>query len=262
MTAEERLEPVFGPDGLPDAATLAGLQLDAFDAVTTARIRAAVNSSPRARETLAGLDAVRDQLREQPAPRMPDAVADRLSAALRAEQEARTAPAAVVSLDAARERRNRRNRWMGLAAAGVAVIAAGGIVYGVTTRSSTGGSGNQGAQPGFIHKNGQPGGHQQSQQPLPQYSKSDLAGKLPQIVAAGKVGVTVPNATTGGGLNPTSCARTLGQQGNPIAVEHIAFEGQNSYVLVFPTGVDHQAKVYVVGPTCSGAPRYETSGQY
>jgi hypothetical protein len=266
MTAEERLEPVFGPDGLPDAATLAGLQLDAFDAQTTARIRAALNASPHARETLAALDAVRDQLHDQPTPRMPDAVADRISAALRAEQDARSAPAPVVSLDAARERRARRNRWMGLAAAGVAVIAAGGIVYGVTTRTSTGGNGNPGAQPGFIHQNGQssgqPGGQQQTQQPLPRYSKSDLASKLPQIVAAGKIGINIPNATTGGGLNPTTCARTLGEQGNPIAAERITFEGQDSYVLVFPTGVDHQAKVYVVSPDCSGTPRYETSGQY
>src|SRR5579875_1206235 len=155
MTPEERLEPVFGPDGQPDAATLAGLQLDAFDAATTARIRAMLN--PRSRATLAALDAVRAQLREEPTPRMPDAVADRISAAIRAEQEARATPAPVVSLDAARERRSRRNRWMGLAAAGVAVVAAGGIVYGVTAGNSTGGTGNPGAQPGFIHQTGRAG---------------------------------------------------------------------------------------------------------
>lgn len=266
MTAEERLEPVFGPDGQPDAATLAGLQLDAFDATTTARIRAALNSSPQARETLAALDAVRDRLGEQPEPRMPEAVADRISAALRAEQEARATPTPVVSLDAARERRTRRNRWMGLAAAGVAVIAAGGIVYGVSTHNSTGGNGNSSAQPGFIHKDGgtgvKPGNKAPSQQPLPQYSKSDLAGKLPQIVAAGKIGVTVPNAVGAGQPNPRACARTLGEQDNPLAMQHISFEGHDSYVLVFPTGVDHQANVYVVNPTCSGTPQYKTNGQY
>jgi hypothetical protein len=211
------------------------------------------------------LDAVRDQLHDEPTPRMPDAVADRISAALRAEQEARATPAPVVSLDVTRERHARRNRWMALAAAGVAVVAAGGIVYGVTSRSSTGGNGNPSAQPGFVHQNGQskgrPGGQQQSQRPLPQYSKSDLAGKLPQIVSAGKVGLNVPNSTTGG-LDATGCARTLDQQRNPIAVQRITFEGQDSYVLVFPTGVDHQAKAYVVNPGCSGTPRYETSGRY
>lgn len=266
MTADEQLEPVFGPDGLPDAATLAGLQLDAFDAATTARIRAALNASPQARETLAALDAVREQLHEQPTPRMPDAVADRISATLRAEQEVRAAPAPVVSLDAARERRIRRNRWMSYAAAGVAVLAAGGIVYGVTSRNSTGGNGNPTAQPGFVHQNGRstgnPGGQQQPERPLPQYSKSNLASKLPQIVSTGKIGVTLPDTAGGGQINPRSCAQTLGQQGNPIAMQRITFEGQDSYVLVFPTGVDHQAKAYVVNPTCSGAPRYETSGQY
>jgi hypothetical protein len=262
MTAEERLEPVFGPDGQPDAATLAGFQLDAFDEATTARIRAALNASPQARETLAALDAVRDRLHDEPTPRMPDAVADRISAALRAEHKARETPAPVVSLDTARERRARRNRWMGLAAAGVAVIAAGGIVYGLTTRDSTGGSGNPGAQPGFVKSNGNPGGQHGSQTPQPSYSRSDLAGKLPQIVAAGRIGVTLPDATGRGQLNIHACTQTLGQQGNPIAMERITFEGKDSYVLVFPTGVDHQAKAYVVNPTCSGTPRYETTGQY
>lgn len=265
MSPEERLEPVFGPDGQPDAATLAGLQLDAFDAETTARIRAALDASPRSRETLAALDAVRARLQEQPTPRMPDAVADRISAALRAEQEARETPAPVVSLDAARERRSRRTRWMGLAAAGVAVVAAGGIVYGVTSGNSTGGNGNPSAQPGFMHRNEgsvKPGNEAPSQLPLPQYSKSDLAGKLPRIVAAGRIGVTVPNAAGGDHPDPRTCARTLGEKGNPIAMQRITFEGKDSYVLVFPTGVDHQAKAYVVNPTCSGAARYETGGRY
>ena len=277
MTADDRFEPVFGPDGQPDAATLAGLQLGAFDEETTALIRARIAESDRARRTMAGLDALQRQLRSQPTPKMPDSVADRISAALRAEQAARAgsdtgppaAPAGTVTdIDAARARRTRRNRWMGLAAAGVAVVAAGGIIYGVTSDNTTGGQpnneGRQALRPGATttapHGHKLPGGATGPAGPLQQYSKDNLAGRLPDIVRTSKVGVTVPDNYEGPEIK--ACSQTLGQSGQPIAVQHASFNKQESYVFVFPTGTDHQAKVYVVEPTCTGAPIYQTSGTY
>jgi hypothetical protein len=281
MSAEDQLEPVFGPDGQPDAATLAGLELDAFDAVTTARIRSRIRNSTQAQETLAALDAVRAQLHAQPAPKMPEAVADRISAALRAEQSARSAgqrpdsgppvpPANVTSLAAARERRSQRTRWMGLAAAGVAVVAAGGIIYGVTAQSTTSGKGSnnppqafgQHSTPssadGHVHPNGVP-----NLGKLPEYSADSLAGKLPDIVRTAKVGVTPPGNHVAG-PDITSCTRRLGQQQPPIAVQHATFDQRDAYVFVFVfvAGTGHQARVYVVGPSCTGDPIYQTSGSY
>jgi len=282
MTAEERLEPVFGPDGLPDAATLAGLQLDAFDAETTARIRARISNSPEAAQTLAALDAVGDDLRAQPPIRMPDAVADRISAALRTEQESRAAqqaadtgppggtvppqPAGVVSLDAARQRRAGRTKWMGLAAAGVAVVAAGGIAYGLTSHSTTGGTPS--TPPQAFAKSPSvtaPGAGNNAQSspatPRPSYSRSTLVSGLAALVAGSKVGINVPGHATGG-LDTAACAKTLGQQANPLAARRITFESQDAYVFVFATGTDHQARVFVVNSTCAGAPIYQTTGTY
>jgi negative regulator of sigma E activity len=292
MSAEDRLEPVFGPDGQPDAATLAGLELDAFDAETTALIRARLDESPESRETLAALEAVRNRLHEQPPPRMPDAVADRISAALRAEQDARAAaqrtdtgppvvaeeshepqqPAGVANLEAARARRAHRTRRLGLAAAGVAVLAAGGIVYGVTSQNSTGGNPQQpneafGGQhssssgPSAHNVGPNQGANPPRKAALPTYTKADLRAALPTIVATSKVGVTVPDGAKSG-PDVAACTGTLGQKSAPVAVQHAQFEGQNSYVFVFPTGTDRQAKVFVVTPTCTGSPLYQTSGQY
>jgi negative regulator of sigma E activity len=283
MSAEDRLEPVFGPDGQPDAATLAGLELDAFDTETTARIRARLRDSPQTRETLAAVDAVRAQLRSQPTPTMPDAVADRISAALRAESQARSAgrpvlaagpPAAdnVSSLNAARERRSNRTRWMGLAAAGVAVVAAGGIIYGVTTHSTTGGNPNSGSNQAFgtspsSSSHAQPNGATKPDVgtntvgKLPDYSQSSLAGQLPAIVRTSKYGVSVPD-NYGNGPDVKTCSTTLGQHKAPLAVQHATFNKQDAYVFVFATGSDHQAKVFVVAPTCTGTPIYQASGAY
>ncbi len=285
MSAEDRLEPVFGPDGQPDAATLAGLELDAFDAETTAMIRARLSESPKSRETLAALDAVRDRLHEQPTPRMPDAVADRISAALRSEQQARAAgppaiaeesrqpqqTAGVVSLEEARTRRARRTRRLGLAAAGVAVLAAGGIVYGVTAQNSTSGNPQQpnqalvhpSAGAKSSHQVGQPdiGQSAPHQTAVPSYTKDNLRAALPTIVATSKTGVNVPGGSSAG-PDIAACSGTLGQKSEPLAVQHAQFQGRSSYVFVYPTGTDHQAKVFVVSPTCTGAPLYQTSGQY
>jgi hypothetical protein len=64
------------------------------------------------------------------------------------------------------------------------------------------------------------------------------------------------------GPDIAACSATLGEKSQPVAVQHAQFQGKDSYVFVYPTGTDHQAKVFVVTPTCTGAPLYQTSGRY
>lgn len=285
MMVEEPLEPAFGPDGHPDAVTLAGLDLDVFDAETTARIQAHLRDCATCRATLASVRAVPAHLAELPAPRMPDDVADRISAALRAEARARsspltpaagpaagsTGPAGPASLDRARERRQaRRTRWMGLAAAGVAVLAAGGIAYGVLANNSTSGHGSaeqsvSNTGPG-LSQNNNPG----PDLTPPVYTRKSLNGAVPSIIQSAPISPISPangKGPAGAMTDPArrnACVRALGRSGGLLAVQHARFEGTEAYVFVFQAGA-HRADAYVVGTGCGpgGADQlYHTTASY
>jgi hypothetical protein len=88
-----------------------------------------------------------------------------------------------------------------------------------------------------------------------------LAGQLPAIVRTSKYGVSVPD-NYGNGPDVKTCSTTLGQPKAPLAVQHATFNKQDAYVFVFATGSAHQAKVFVVAPTCTGSPIFQTSGTY
>lgn len=179
----ERLEPVTDPAGHPDLPTLAGISGhparlagrsgtdgdSAFDAETTRALRQHVESCVPCSAQADRIAAVRHQLAALPRPAMPDAVADRLTAALRAESAAqttgpagttetagtphasrtdsqhRTGPATVPSLDAARARRSKRLRWLSgaAAAATIAAVAVVAVVVPHGRHTTTAGSGQQ-----------------------------------------------------------------------------------------------------------------------
>jgi hypothetical protein len=82
------------PVGQPPPWTLellADLHGDVLDPATAARLRTEAATVPRARATLAALDATRADLAALPPVRMPDHIAARLDAAVRAEATRRTA---------------------------------------------------------------------------------------------------------------------------------------------------------------------------
>lgn len=180
----ERLEPVTDPAGHPDLATLAGISGrtarpadepgtssdSPFGPEVTRALRQHVQSCAHCTAQADRIAAVRGQLAALPRPTMPVAVADRLTAALRAEAAAGTAgatgltstagtsgaagatpapggtgsdSAAVHSLDAARVRRAKRVRWLSGAAAAAAIIAVGTVALVVPhgRHTTTAGSG-------------------------------------------------------------------------------------------------------------------------
>lgn len=127
---------------------LADLHAGVLDEAEAAELRQRVQDDPEAMEIMASLDATSADLAEfaqQPAPPIPADVAERIDAALEEEaQRNQTTPqesgvAPVVSIDAARRKRNQRLKWgTGLLTAAAAVVAAVAIV--VPSVNTTGGS--------------------------------------------------------------------------------------------------------------------------
>ncbi|MCS7483609.1 hypothetical protein ACFFQW_43405 [Umezawaea endophytica] len=102
---------------------LADLHAGVLDTETEALLRPRVEADPEARAVLEALDATLADLSSLPPIPMPRDVAERIDLALAAE--ARGVPAPVVSLNSARQRKNRRLGWG--ASALVAAAAAVGV---------------------------------------------------------------------------------------------------------------------------------------
>ncbi|HVX42937.1 MAG TPA: hypothetical protein VHC49_03600 [Mycobacteriales bacterium] len=281
MSVEDQLEPLYDSGGHPTAATLAGLDLDGFDAVTTRRIRSHVTSCARCQEVLAGLHRSSSALAETPYPQMPDAVFTRIQETIRSEQalRAQSAPPAqppsapVVDLATERARRRRRTQWMSVAAAGIAVIAAAGITIGVTAGDDNGGSGKYaGGPPSSVVPSDQlPSDGQGSGNPAPAaaYTRQNLSASVPDIVHHAGLNVPgLPVSTQGAMKNPAkraACVAALGDKRKLVAVQQADFEGQPSFVFVFAKGGQSTPNVYVVGPACGNGTadqRYVTHGGY
>ncbi|MFF5985839.1 hypothetical protein [Prauserella flavalba] len=130
MTDESRgMGGAVGPPWSVDV--LADLHAGVLSESEAAELWPRVNADPEARAIIEALDATSAELADlsaAPVPPMPADVAARIDAALVQEQQARGA-SNVVSIDAARKRRNRRAGWgAGFLAAAAAVVAAVVIV--------------------------------------------------------------------------------------------------------------------------------------
>ncbi|WP_027502183.1 hypothetical protein [Rhodococcus sp. UNC363MFTsu5.1] len=117
------LQPPFDPELIAD------LHAGLFDPPFEARLGAAVESDPQARQVLAALDSVSTRLAglradDTPAPPAPPEVLDRIHAALAAEG-APTVPVAALA-----DHTRRRRAWIPVAAAAAIVLLAGGIALG------------------------------------------------------------------------------------------------------------------------------------
>ncbi len=271
--AEDGPVPARHAHGHPDGETLAALDADALEPAAVAQLREHVEGCGRCQDTRADLRDVRDRLAALPAPALPADVAARIDAALRTAGSDRRTAAAVADLDEQRARRTRRHRWAGLAAAGLAVIAAGGAAFAIsqsgvsTSTNSSAGSANRPqvttkapaggrvntperrtAGPGAV------GGEQN-------YTPTSLAAAVPSLVrGGGSPGVMTDAARRAG------CARALvGPGRRPLAVTHARFEGQDAYIFVFRTATAHRAEVFVVGPGCApsdAARQFRTTAAY
>jgi hypothetical protein len=234
MTGIER-----GSGGPPwSVDLLADLQAGALDPDTAAELWPRVNTDPEAMAVLAALEATQADLREfalVPAPPMPAHFAARLDAAIAAESQARAtvpqpAHAPVISLDAARKRRNRRLGWGAgfLAAAAVAV----GIAFAVIPTGGDTGTPNIASGP-------------------TNFKQDDLGPE--QLAAARNQNDYGPFADKQK-LAACLTANGLSAKAEPIGGRQVTVDGKAGTLLVLVHGAG-EFRLIVVGPDCGpGSP--------
>jgi hypothetical protein len=269
MTADDvRAGP---PTGHADLDTLADLHAGGLDEAGAARVREHVDGCPQCSAALTALDSVQAQLRSQPTPPVPAAVAARLDAALaelRADRSAppaeRPKPARPVhgpedEMELARDRRGRRlARAIGGVAAAIVVLAAGGAVAAIvrtTTTSSSDSAGTAGAgasapvAPQSTGETSGPHSLDKGQEAVPAYDQASLRAALPTIAAGGTAVVRTAMADP---ARRTACANSIsGAAGSLRGLEQIVYNGRPAYVLVY----DDRGKLtgYVVTEACGSA---------
>lgn len=224
---------------------LADLQAGVFDEQVAARLRRRVADDSQASTMLAALEATVTELRALPQQRsapMPDAVADRLDAALAAEARragyvAATAGPAPVPLVEPAARRRRRTGW-----AGMAVLAAAAAVTGVVALSGlqwqTAGTPQAGDALGSA-TGVQPAG------PLT-LTRDNLDGALERALRARDYGPLAGRQT----LRSCLTANGVPAGGEPMGALEVTLDGRPGVLLVLPTGRIAQVRLLVVGPAC------------
>ncbi|MGH3873819.1 MAG: hypothetical protein ACRDSR_20340 [Pseudonocardiaceae bacterium] len=226
-----------GPDDSPawSLELLADLHAGALSERAAARLRSAVATDPPAGAVLAALDATVADLAALPAQcpaRMPDAVAQRLDAALAAE-----ASRAVPARRARGARRlvvmpATRLRWIGagVLAAGVLAIAAAGL----TTSE-------------LISRPGDALGAAAVARPVPLVlSGGDLGGVPNRVLGAREYGPLSRPET----LRRCLDANDVPAGDKPLGAREVTLDGRPGVILALPTAHPTQLQLLVVGFDC------------
>lgn len=264
----------------PDLDTLADLDAGVLDGAEADRVAAHVAGCARCEQVMAALGGVRADLRALPAPPVPAAVAARLESTLAelgaapdqtgpVAAVAAEAPARVVDLGAARERRWRRLKAMSSGVAAVLVLFAAGASVVSVVRSSGGGNDTSAAGGGGGAADQQTSAErgsaaaaapQSTSRDLPSYTEKTLRAALPSIEASSPVGQVADAGASGpaGSLAAagprTACAESIPGRGGVLrAVRWISYEGEPAYVLVFVDDAGGRT-AYVVGEGCGRSP--------
>jgi hypothetical protein len=257
---ETRPDPLASPHGHPDLDTLADFDAGVLAPAETTRLEAHVSSCAQCQAVIAGMSDVSGLLRGLPPPRMPAEVEARIFAALAAERAGsdptrHPAAASVLNLDAARERRRRRTRVMSIAAAGLIVVVGGAATaIGLNRSSPSGAGGSAVAERDNTGKAAGPG-----LTGLPSYDRETITRSplLLSILNGDRGTLAEPD---GGAMSDArrlqACENGIARevQGintGPAGVQHIRFEGQQAYLLVY-SGTSARTLV-VVGEKCSTA---------
>lgn len=244
---------------------LADLHADALTGRVTARLRPRVAADPQARTVLAALDATVADLAALPTEcptRMPDAVVQRLDAALAIETQAietqaietqgadrhpsrlaaparsqtahrRAVPREPVTILAARRRL--RPRWIGagVLAAAVAGVAMSGVMSGVMT--------------GEAPRAGDALGAAAVAPPAPLVLPGgDLSGALNHALGAHDYGPLSPPEA----LRHCLDANDVPVRDKPLGAREVTLDGRRGVILVLPTTRIDQFRLLVVGSDC------------
>jgi len=239
MSGEQRRPdaPRSGPAWSLDL--VAELHAGALDPDTADEVRSRAADDPEARDLLAALEATREDLAGLPSPRMPDAVASRLDAALDAEIQSWAPPAPVVPIEAARQRGGRRRSRWGWTAGLLGVAAA---VTGVLVLTTTLLGGRPVQQAGELPSATLP----QDPPPLALRGQSTLEpAQLAEVLGSRQYGtLSDPERLLG-------CLQANGvTSGNPLGAREVTINGEPARLLVLPGGGLGRFRLLVVGPDC------------
>lgn len=214
--------PADGPD-LDVLADLAGGLLGPVEERT---VRAHVDSCADCTAVLAALDRTGQELRWLPPIPMPEEVVARIDAALAEEGK-------VVSLSRARTRRKNRQRFLGIAAAGVVVLGGGGVL-------ATQLSGSDG--PDVTADSEEPPAA--PDESAPDLDAESLADSIEGLVTGGG---NEP-LTLEGDPGPEACVPDLqiAPEDVLIGVIEIRYEGRNADAVFFATADPTIARVFIV----------------
>lgn len=239
MTDESRGIEAAGPPWSVDL--LADLHAGVLDTDETARLWPRVQADPEARAIIEALEATTADLADLSAdvPPMPAHVAARLDAAI-AEEARRAFPnqpgvAPVMSLDAARRRRNKRIGWIsGVVAVAAAAVAAVAIAIPSGTSPSPGGT--VAAPP---------------TQSAPQQPALNLRSDQ-TATAVGQINGVFDYGPLGNADAVQACLSAAGFAGTakPIGVRPGTIDGQPAVLTLLTTGQLAKFRLVAFAPTC------------
>ena len=226
---------------------LADLHAGVLDEETSANRWAEVQHDERAQEVLAALDATTAQLGRlaaEPAPEMPEHVADRIDTALATESgstesgstEQQSEPAPVVDINTARRKRNR----ILAAAAGVVTTAAAAIVA-IT----------------IVVPGGTTGGAPHAAAPDSTHDGSATPSGL--TLHSGELGQAVGSVVGKRELGPLEnqqqlyrCleANDIDPDRKPVGIRPGTIDGETAVIVLYPTGEYAQYRLIALAPDC------------
>ncbi|WAL65629.1 hypothetical protein ORV05_32915 [Amycolatopsis cynarae] len=242
MTDESRGIEAAGPPWSVDL--LADLHAGVLDEAQASRLWPQVDSDPEARAVIDALEATAADLAAlttAPAPPMPEDVAARIDAAL-AREAASPQLAPVVSLDAARRKRNRRIGWIsGVVAVAAAAVAA--VAIAIPGNSGSDGSGSsQVAQP--------TAGQAVPNPPLALRSDHPQAALGPLSQGVKDYGPFGTPQKLG------ACLQAAGftAQADPIGVRPGTVDGKPAVLVLLTTGKLAEFRLVALSPDCGSRP--------
>lgn len=257
-------------DALAD--TLAG----EADAESSAHLASCASCASRLSELEAAEAGVVASLQRLPDPPLPDGLAERLDAALRAEPPLTTATSAGSTVTPLPARTPRR--WLPAAAAAVLLVSGGGLGYALLQGSAGGGDAGSEAAGGLaapptsstgvdyadaaavsgaipVLLSGSAGGTTAGSAEMRTESQDSAPAEDSAAIAAAPVEDPLARLRTPEGLQECLAGVLPPEEPDvqPLALDYALYQGQPALAVVLPDPDPATLSVYVVGPQCAQA---------